>query len=399
MNYPLVKNSWGIEEHLALARVAASGQYTMGREVRAFEDEFAAKYKTRNAVMVNSGSSANLVGLAAWVLENSIPAGSEIIVPAVSWSTTYWPIHQLGMVPVFVDVDYNWNISPESARAAITDKTRAILAVNLLGMPAQLGVLHALCLEKNIALLEDNCESLGAAVIVKDEVRQPGRFRVQRRYCGTIGEFGTFSFFHSHHMQTMEGGMIVTNNDHLADVMRSMRAHGWTRDFRVIESKVVDELSRKFEFMYPGYCVRPLEMAAAVGRAQLKKIDRFIERRRENAEFFTDRFYGYDHQEESSCSGEFATWFGFGILLPVQMMDRGMVADMLKDAEVETRPIVAGNFTLQPCMKYMEPYRIVGPLTNANDLHKRGLFFGNDHRDLTLQIQHVYELLEDFKYV
>ena len=135
MNYKLTNNTWDWREELACLRVLASKNYTMGKEVRAFEDEFAAKMGTEHAVMVNSGSSANLVGLAALKYLYNYPEGSEVIVPAVSWSTTYFPITQLGFVPVFVDVNSNFNIETKLAKEAVTEKTIAILAVNLLGMP------------------------------------------------------------------------------------------------------------------------------------------------------------------------------------------------------------------------------------------------------------------------
>ena len=182
INYPLATDSWNWREKLAILRVIRNGRYTMGPEVAKFETEFARKMGVEHAVMTNSGSSANLVGLAALVYLKDIEPGSEVIVPAVSWSTTYFPITQLGLVPVFVDVDLNtFNISIEQIQKAITKKTVAVLAVNLLGLPCKMTELKYLCKKHDLYLIEDNCESLGALY--------------NNKQAGTFGTFGTFSFF------------------------------------------------------------------------------------------------------------------------------------------------------------------------------------------------------------
>ena len=179
INYPLATDSWNWKEKLAILKVMVGGRYTMGPHVAKFEKEFADKIGSRNAIMTNSGSSANLVGLHALILKKQIQPGSEVIVPAVSWSTTYFPIVQLGLVPVFVDIDINtFNIATKKIISSITPKTCAILAVNLLGNPCDLFILESICHNYHIELIEDNCESLGANI---------GRYSA-----GTIGTFGTF---------------------------------------------------------------------------------------------------------------------------------------------------------------------------------------------------------------
>lgn len=378
MKYSLATNSWSWKEYAAIIKVMASNHFTMGEEVRKFEKEFAKWIGSEHAIMVNSGSSANLVALTALVYAKQIAPGSEVIVPAVSWSTTYFPIVQLGLIPVYVDVDHDFNIDPKLAEQAITPKTAAIFAVNLLGMPANLIALSILCQKNGLYLLEDNCEALGASILSKKT--------------GTIGLIGTQSFFYSHHIQTMEGGMITTNDPLLADYCRAIRAHGWVRDLQtnlLYTKGTYSEFEEKFKFIIPGYCVRPLEMSAAIGREQLKRFDYFLDARKDNADTFKELFAEYDIQTESF--GYESSWFGFGIVLPNPEWRKTKI-QTFKDEKIECRPIVAGNFLNQPVQKIMSGRRH-GTFPRAEKIDSCGLFFGNDHRDLRKKLEFVRELL------
>lgn len=386
--YSLASDSWGWREKFAIRRVMRSGRYTMGEEVSKFETAFAKKMGIGNAVMTNSGSSANLIGLAALVYKNEIKPGSEVIVPAVSWSTTYFPIIQLGLVPVFVDVsETTFNMAPDLVKDAITKKTCAVLAVNLLGMPCQLTELDELCRSNNIFLIEDNCESLGAMY--------------NNRQAGTFGTFGTYSFFFSHHIQTMEGGMIVTDDEALADYMRSLRAHGWVRDVKtdvLYKKGSEDSFHESFKFVLPGYCVRPLEMSGAIGSVQLNKLDSMIDQRRKNAEVFVKEF-GKDYFIQRESSNAQSSWFGFAVAFKSNhytaypKTSRNERVNLLKAYDIETRPIIAGNFLNQPVMKHMNNHRVSGKIIHAEYLDKHGFMFGNNHRDLSKQIAKVRTIL------
>jgi len=394
--YALAHDTWGKEEKDAIQRVVDSGRYTMGKEVEGFENVFnyffSNGYTPSNCIMVNSGSSANLIGLAAWKYTYNIPDGSEIIVPAVSWSTTYFPITQLNLVPIFVDVDLmTFNISPSRIAEAVTNKTRAIFAVNLLGNPCDYDAIKSIQDEhRDIHLLEDNCESMGAMY--------------RSSWSGTKGKFGTFSFFFSHHIQTMEGGMIFTHDAVLADYARSLRAHGWTRDLRtkMIYEHDGDHFGQKFKFITPGYCVRPLEMEAAVGKVQLKRFPNFLSKRRANAETFKQLFTnGPKCVRNIQWETDKSSWFGFGIILK-QEYNRSVVCGYLNNLGIETRPIVAGNFLNQPVVdKYIikadhPQFHIRPNVPNAEIIDKHGFFVGNDDRDLTLQLKLLRELLSTF---
>ena len=389
MYYPLAHDSWNWKEKLAILKVMASGRYTMGENVKKFEEAFAERMGVKNAIMTNSGSSANLLALASLVYYKNynVTEGDEVIVPAISWSTTYFPITQLGLIPVFVDVELDtFNISVKEVKQAITDKTRIIFAVNLLGLPAGLLELKTICQEKNIVLVEDNCESLGSKI---------GGFNT-----GTIGTLGTYSFFFSHHLQTMEGGMVVTNDHILADHLRALRAHGWVRDLKTnyLYTKTGVPFYDSFKFVLPGYCVRPLEMSGAIGIEQLKKLDGFVEKRRKNAELFKEEFdENFIIQKEGPDI--LSSWFGFGIVLKDLLEGKRMkIIKHLARNGIETRPIVSGNFVRQPVMKLI-PHRVSGVLFNATYIDQNGFFIGNDDRDLRRHINRTRRVIKEVTFI
>ena len=263
MDYLLCDNPWDQEEIDAINSVIDSGMYTMSKNVAEYEKKFAKHFGSKYAVMVSSGSTANLLGIAALVYSGRLPRGSEVIVPAVSWSTTYFPLEQFGMKLVFVDIDkHTLNLSLEQVKKAISSSTKMIFAVNLLGNSNDFDELVKICKENNIILAEDNCESMGA--------------KYKNKYLGTIGVFGSFSTFYSHHMCTMEGGVTVTDDKELYEYMLAIRAHGWPRNLpsdSTIYKKKDDPFYESFNFIVPGFNLRPLEMEGAIGLKQLKKID------------------------------------------------------------------------------------------------------------------------------
>jgi CDP-6-deoxy-D-xylo-4-hexulose-3-dehydrase len=371
--FPLATSSWDEAEMGAIQKVIASDHYSMGTEVAAFEREFAAYVGSSHAVMVNSGSSANLIMTAALFftsnLDSRLKRGDEIIVPAVSWSTTYFPLTQYGLRLKFVDIDLetlNYDLS--ALELAISSSTRAIMVVNLLGNPNDFAAINALISNKNIVVIEDNCESMGATFDGKQ--------------CGTFGVMGTFSAFFSHHISTMEGGLIVTDDEELYHIMLSLRAHGWTRNLpkenRVVGVKSDDPFEESFRFVLPGYNVRPLEMSGALGREQLKKLPKLIEGRRHNGMNYQDRLSNHPKfliQKEIGCS----SWFGFSLILrPDVGRSRKEVVGDLTSLGFECRPIVAGNFAKNEVLKYLD-HEIYGDLKNADIVDSGGLFIGNHH--------------------
>ena len=383
MQYKLCDDPWGREEIAAIQSVIDSGMYTMGQKVQRYEQEFALKFGARYAVMVSSGSTANLLAIAALVYSKRLPKGSEVIVPAVSWSTTYAPLEQYGMKLVFADIDKDTlNVSIEALKNAITEKTRMIFLVNLLGNPNQFDEIFRLVKEKDILVLEDNCESLGA--------------EYKGKKLGTLGLMGTYSTFYSHHMCTMEGGMVVTEDQELYEYMLAIRAHGWTRNLpenSSIYQKKENLFYESFNFIVPGYNLRPLEMEGAIGTEQLKKIDGMIAQRKANAAYFKEKMQPFAN---SRLQKEIATssWFGFSLVLEKELQGkRDLLVEKLRQAQIEVRPIVAGNFTRNKVIEFMD-YTIPFPLTNADYIHDNGFFIGNHSKSNFMEIDYFVEVLK-----
>ena len=384
MEFKLCDNPWGNEEIAAIEKVIRSNMYTMGQEVRKYEEDFAKRFGTKYAIMVSSGSTANLLAIAALVYSHRLPRGSEVIVPAVSWSTTYAPLEQFGMKVVFVDIDKETlNIDLNSLRRNITNKTKMILLVNLLGNPNDFDVIRDMCKGKDIIIMEDNCESLGA--------------KYNDKQAGTFGIVGTYSSFYSHHICTMEGGTVVTDDDQLYEYMLAVRAHGWTRnlpDNSTIYEKRSDPLYESFNFIIPGFNIRPLEMEGAIGQEQLKKMDGMIKQRRKNAEYFKNRMQKFEDIRIQKEIGE-SSWFGFALLLQGKLLgQRDKIVHALRENGIETRPIVAGNFTRNKVIEYMD-YSIPEKLVNADDIHFNGFFIGNHSSNNNKEIDYFIKVLDE----
>lgn len=385
INHGLASSSWSQEEIDAINKVIAKNHYTMGEEVANFENEFAEKFGSRYAVMVNSGSSANLLAIAAlcYKADRPLKPCDEIIVPSLSWSTTYYPIHQYGMRMVFVDIELDTlNINVEQLEDALSEKTRAVFVPNILGNPAKLIEIQEFCLKHDLYLIEDNCESMGA--------------KIGEQYAGTFGICGTYSTFFSHHISTMEGGVITTDDEEIYHILLALRSHGWTRhlpDKNKICAKSSDLFYESFRFVLPGYNMRPIEMMGAIGRIQLRKLDELIDIRCKNAALFKDLFYNnkkFTFQREHGKS----SWFGFSFIIkPDENSSRDGIVQHLLDVNVEVRPIISGNFLKQDVLKHLN-HRIVGAHNNAQQVHESGFFIGNHHYDINLELTMICELLD-----
>jgi dTDP-4-amino-4,6-dideoxygalactose transaminase len=387
LSCPLSVPLYGPEEVTAALEVLLSQRVTMGERVREFEAAFAGFIGSRHAVMVNSGSSANLLAVAAissQVMPNGLHPGDEVIVPAVTWPTTVTPILQSGCVPVFVDIDLNTlNLRPDELAAAWSPRTRAIFAVHLLGNPVAMDAVMEFAGERDLWVLEDNCESLGSTI--------------GGRHAGAFGHIGTFSFYFSHHITTIEGGMLVTDDVRLADLARSMRAHGWTRDMsnRAEIEAANPWIDRRFLFAHVGYNLRPMELQAAFGLVQLGRLEEFNEARRHNARRLLAELRDIEELEfVAEQEGGRSTWFGFPLLAP-DAQTRGALADHLEENQIETRAIVAGNLAIQPAFRD-SGHRTVGSLANATAIGQRGLFIGNHPNLDERRLDHIVSTFRSF---
>lgn len=373
VRFPLATATWGQEEQDAMQRVIASGVFTMGANVQAFERDFAHYVGSKHCVMVNSGSSAILLMVAAlFYTQNAklkLKRGDEVIVPAVSWSTTYYPLYQYGLKIKFVDIDlHTLNYDLDQLERAVTDKTRAIMAVNLLGNPNDFARIQSIIGNRDTVLIEDNCESMGA--------------KFQKKHTGTFGIMGGYSSFFSHHISTMEGGLIVTNDEELYQILLSLRAHGWTRNLPkhnlVCGDKSDDPFEESFRFVLPGYNVRPLEIEGALGVEQVKRLPTLVTERRKNGKLLQEAMKDHPDIIIQQEIGE-SSWFGFSLVIrPGSDLTRKALVKRLQELGFECRPIVAGNFAKNEVVKYFDS-EVHGSLKNAEHIDKNGLFVGNHH--------------------
>jgi CDP-4-dehydro-6-deoxyglucose reductase, E1 len=390
-DYPTAFSLWGEEEKAAIARVIESGRFTMGDEVAQFEAEFAAAHGRRHAIMVNSGSSANLIAIAALFHHHERPlrgprhasesiewenghgrssgptdvAADRAIVPAIAWSTTYAPLVQHGLELDLRDVDATWNAPPNHL---FWSAPRLIVIASILGNPCYGAEWRALADDLDAYVLEDNCESFWA--------KGPDGER-----CGSHGTLSTFSFFYSHQISAIEGGMILTDDCWLDRLCRMLRAHGWTRDI-THPARFQDE----YDFKVMGYNVRPLELHAAIARAQLRKADQFWAARAKNALTFMAAAAG--------LPVEFPTWRGvpnpFGLhFLCESTKARAALVTALRANGVDCRLPTGGSFC-----RHLYGARWANQQTPmADSIHDRGLFLGNAPFDITDKIERAVAVM------
>ena len=355
--YPTAFKSWGLEEIDAIFGIIDGDQYTMGANVVAFEEEFAAYHGRRFGIMVNSGSSANLLATASLFLKADKPLqrGDIAAVPALAWSTTYAPLVQHGLELLLLDADVTWNANVHQADLAIKaikGDVRLLVACSVLGSPAQLDYMEALSHKSGCYLIEDNCESLGART-------------VSGRKTGTFGHLSTFSFYHSHQVSAIEGGMVLTNDEELANICRTLRDHGLTRSLRPAPS-----FDLEYDFVQFGYNVRPLEMHAAVARIQLSKLDDFIQNRVANLTLWRKLVQGLPLIHPLGHG--FRSPFGIAFALSEHAV-RETIVHALRDAGIDCRPPTGGSFRLH---KYGERWSNQATPV-ADTIHNTGLFIGN----------------------
>ncbi|NTW77656.1 MAG: DegT/DnrJ/EryC1/StrS family aminotransferase, partial [Syntrophaceae bacterium] len=338
--YPLSIATYDLEEILAAIDSLCSFRTTMWEKTIEFERQFSYEIGSSEAIMVNSGSSADL--LIAFSLINPqnklLNPGDEILVPSVTWPTQIWAPMMAGLKVRFVDTDpESLNMDLNDLESKISPDTRAISLVHLMGNPCDMDRVLSICQKYNLILIEDCCESLGAAF--------------KGKAVGTFGLAGSFSFFFSHHITTMEGGMITCNDQPLSDLFRLLRAHGWARNAKYIKPDTVDGIDPRYVFLNWGFNVRPSELQAGFGLEQLRRLPAFHAQRVANVAYF--QRYLNSHSEimrlmkvspDADCS-----WFALPIMLtPECPFKKQDFLKYLEEQGVETRPIVAGNLTKQP---------------------------------------------------
>ena len=382
--------TFGADEINAFLDQMLSTKVTMGPEVKKFEQQYANYFGHKYGVSNNSGSSANLLAISALAnnqTTNNLNAGDEVIVPSLSWSTTIWPLIQHNLIPVFVDCDpKTFNFDLNKLEKAINSKTKAIMLVHVYGNPCDMDEIIAIANKYNLQIIEDSCESMGAYY--------------KKKAVGTFGRVATFSFYFSHHITTLEGGITVTDDFELAETMRIMRAHGWTReaDEHNLYMQKYPDIDPRFIFVNIGYNLRLTECQARMGQVQIPKLAKFVEIRRRNVELYRKNLEKYsdifDFQDETKES--YSSWFGFSIVLkPNCKFNVKDLSSFMKSQNVENRPIIAGNIALHPVMKHYK-HIVAGDQSSSTNIMKNGIAFGC-HQSMNDQaVNYVCENIEKF---
>ena len=396
------------EEMVNLVNASLDFWLTEGKYTHTFEKKLAEKLKVQHALFVNSGSSANLLAIATLTSplleERQLKVGDEVITIAAGFPTTITPIIQHGAIPVFVDVtveDGTYNIDCSMLEKALSDKTKAIMLAHTLGNPFDLDKITNFCKKHNLWLIEDNCDALGS--------------KYNNKFTGTFGDIGTSSFYPPHHMTTGEGGAVYTNNPLLYKIARSMR--DWGRDCSCPSGKdnmcgkrfnqQLGDLpygyDHKYVYSHFGYNLKATDLQAAIGCAQLVKLDKFIQARKNNWRFLHDNLQPLDKYfilPKATINSD-PSWFGF--LLTVKddaKFDRADIVNYLEEHNIQTRMLFAGNLLRHPCFNQMRTankgYRVIGKLSNTdkimNDTFWVGVYPGLDHT----RLQYIAKTIQEF---
>lgn len=358
--------------------ILAGNRLTKGEQTLAFESEFGAWIGAKYSIFTNSGSSSNLL-MVAGLKEAGYLKNNKVVAPAVSWVTTVSPLMQLGFDVTLCDCDpvnLGLNIA-HLTELCEQDPPSLIILVHVLGHANDMRAIDALCEKYGILLIEDACEALGS--------------QIDGKYLGNLSLAGSFSFYYGHHISTIEGGMVVTSDFDLYQIMLSLRSHGWSRDLSEETRKGlskqydIDEFRNLYTFYYPGFNLRSTDLQAFLGRSQLQTIERITEIRQSNFETYRRLLNDYYSQEsENSVTSSFA----FGTLVA----NRNEVHAHLSKNRIECRPLICGNIGRHPFwLNKFGPSKL--PLSDT--VHDYGIYLPNHHNLTTDDVERVCNVFKD----
>jgi CDP-6-deoxy-D-xylo-4-hexulose-3-dehydrase len=386
--YSLLDDAFSKQDLLEGIKVILSKKITMSKITSIFEKNFAKSIGSKYAVMVNSGSSANLLAVFAAcnpLRKNRFVPGDEAIIPAVLWSTSLWPLVQAGLKPVFVDIDPSTlNADIKLLISKITSRTKLIMAIHVLGNSTDIETLRKICTQKKIILIEDTCESLGS--------------KFKNKNLGTFGDFGTYSFYYSHQITSGEGGMVTCNTLDDYKILYSLRAHGWARGINALKNKKkIGNLNKDFVFINSGFNLRPTDIVAAMAFNQFKRLKNLMKIREDNRTKIINQLLNsnnWNHQFVfvKAALNVSPSWFGLPILISERFINcKNKFLKYLNQKGIETRPIISGNFMNQPCVKLYKLNENNEKFVNAQLIDDRGFFIGLHTQKIT---KHQLEYLE-----
>jgi CDP-6-deoxy-D-xylo-4-hexulose-3-dehydrase len=403
------------EEIVNLVDASLDFYLTANRYADRFEAEFANYLGMSNALLVNSGSSANLVALTALtspkLKDRRLRPGDEVITTACGFPTTLNPILQNQLVPVFVDVNLgDYTAIPERLADAIGPKTKAIMMAHTMGVPFHLGAVMDLVKKQNLWLIEDNCDALGSTYTTIPLVGEGRGEGDMPRLTGTFGHLSTFSFYPAHHITMGEGGCVVTDDDNLARIVQSYR--DWGRDcycaggenntcgkrFSRQFGMLPYGYDHKYVYSHIGYNLKVTDMQAAIGCAQLQKLDHFITRRKENFRKLTKIMQPYEDRLilPRATENSDPSWFGYVITVKdTAGFTRNDLTTFLESNRIETRNLFSGNLLCHPAYQNI-PHRISGELTNTNFIMNNTFFIGVYPGIDEIKMEYIQKIFDEF---
>ena len=371
--YPLLEKGFTADDIMRGIEVLLSRKITMSDITKKFEHYFSRFVGSKYSLMVNSGSSANL--LAAHALINPkkkrrLKAGDKFIIPAICWSTSLWPLIQCGLKPQFLDVNIN-NYCLDEKLLKKNKNVKAIMNIHILGNSPDMDKLTDFVKSNNMFLIEDTCEALGS--------------KFKSKHLGTFGDFGTYSFYYSHQITSGEGGMIVCKTKEDYELLHTMRAHGWDRGLRNTKKK------NDFNFINSGFNLRPMDLTAAIGLSQLKRLKKMIKSRSKNrdliidkikkSEFWDNQFTFFNPNKNLEPS-----WFGLPLLVNRKFVkNKDRFLRYLNNSGIETRDILSGNFLNQPSCKLYNLRYEKNNIKVSQEIEDRGFFIGLPANDMPLK--------------
>jgi CDP-6-deoxy-D-xylo-4-hexulose-3-dehydrase len=385
--YSLLDDAFSKKDLAEGVKVILSKKITMSKITSQFEKEFAKSIGSKFAVMVNSGSSANLLAVFAAcnpLRKNRFVPGDEAIIPAVLWSTSLWPLVQAGLKPIFVDIDPSTlNADIKLLISKINSRTKLIMAIHVLGNSTDIETLRKICTQKKIILIEDTCESLGS--------------KFKNKNLGTFGDFGTYSFYYSHQITSGEGGMVTCNTLNDYKILYSLRAHGWARGINALKNKKkIGNLNKDFVFINSGFNLRPTDIAAAMAFNQFKRLKNLMKIREDNRTKIINQLLNSNNWNNQFVFIKAAlnvspSWFGLPILISERFINcKNKFLKYLNQKGIETRPIISGNFMNQPCVKLYKLNENNEKFVNAQLIDDRGFFIGLHTQKITkLQLEYL----------